>query len=568
MKSRLRLIGAILALALPLPALAGNPADLVFTGGAVYTVDASRHWAQAVAVRDDRIVYVGTDAGAEAWIGPETRVVPLGGRMLLPGFEDAHVHPLSAGVELAQCNLNDLPDQKAILAKVRQCAAEGRPDEWLVGGGWSLPAFPGGAPTKQLLDAISSERPIALSAADGHSGWVNSAALARAGITKQTPDPPSGRIERDPKTGEATGTLREKAMDLVWKLIPEPGEAERLAGLRLAIQKLNGFGITALQEANAGRPFLETYRAAERAGELSLRVVVALSTDQKRGAEQVDDLVLLRKEFSSARIHPTAAKIFEDGVIEARTAAMNEPYSDRPGDRGTPRRSAESLNPLVKRLVEEGFTVHVHAIGDRAVRLALDALEAAGAHLGDGRPHQLAHIEVIDPPDVPRFRKLGVIANFQPLWAFADTYITDLTLPALGPERSKWIYPMGDVERTGGEIAFGSDWSVSSPNPLEGIQVAITRQSPTPPFGEPFLPEQTLDLPTALAAYTIGSANALGLQADIGSIEVGKYADLVVLDRNLFAVPVHQIHSVKVLLTLLGGRAVYRDPAFDFAKGR
>jgi predicted amidohydrolase YtcJ len=549
------------------------PADLVLTGGAVYTMGAARSWAQAVAIRDGRIAYVGTDVGARAFVGPRTRVVALGGRLVLPAFQDAHVHPVSGGVELGQCNVNELATKDAILAKVADCAtASEKP--WIVGGGWPLPAFPNASPTKDLLDGIVRDRPVFLNAADGHSGWANSKALELAGITAATPDPPNGRIERD-ASGAPTGTLREAAQRLVERHIPEPTAEERLEGLRRALSLFNAFGITAVYEANAGggpkggEATLAAYREAERRGLLTVRVRASLGTDPSRGPEQVDDLVRLRREYSSPRLRPVAAKVFVDGVIESRTAAMLEPYDDRPGDRGEPRLDEARLRALVARLVEEDFAVHVHAIGDRAVRMTLDAFEASRqASLDRGLRHQITHLQVIAPADVPRFRSLGVIANFEPLWAFADAYVRDLTWPALGPERSKRMYPIADLVRSGAIVSFGSDWSVSSPNPLEGIQVAVTRQSPDAKERvAPLLPEQSIDLPAAIAAYTMGAAWANGLESETGSLEVGKSGDLVVLSDDLFALKPDEIARAHVLLTLFAGEAVHHDPSLPLAKG-
>ena len=545
-----------------------RPADVVLTGGAVYTVDAARSWAESVAIRGGRIVFVGTNTDAGEWVGPKTRIVKLGGRMVIPSFQDAHVHPISGGVEMGQCDLHDLETADAILDKVRSCVKESAGKPWLVGGGWTLAAFPGGSPNKEALDAIVRDKPVYLDAADGHSVWVNSRALQMAGITAGTPDPERGRIERDPKTKAPTGTLRESASALFSKLLPRPSPEERLAGLTRALQLFNRLGITSIQEADAGagaagagaRESLETYREAEGNGRLTARVVAALLAEPTRGPEQVDDLVKLRTEFTSPRVRPIAAKIFADGVIEPRTAAMLEPYLDRPGWRGEPDFPAERLNPLVARLVEASFNVHVHAIGDRAVRMTLDALEAARPkESGRALRHQIAHLEVIDPADIPRFRSLGVIANFQPLWAYADDYIVDLTWPALGPARSRWLYPIGSLARSGAILAFGSDWSVSSPNPLEAIEVALTRQGLTEPRRAPMVAEEAIDLPAALAAYTIGSAYAMGQEAETGSIEVGKAADIVVLSTNLFEIPARKIHEQKVLLTLLAGEPVYRS---------
>jgi hypothetical protein len=546
------------------------PADLVLTGGAVYTMDAARSWSEALAVRDGRIAYVGSDVGARALVGPRTRVVSLGGRLVLPSFQDAHVHPVSGGVELGQCNINDLATKEAILEKVRACAATEK-KTWIVGGGWPLPAFPDANPTREMLDAVVPDRPVFLSAADGHSGWVNSKALELAGITAATLDPKNGRIERD-ASGAPSGTLREAAQRLVDKLIPEPTPEEHIDGLRRALTLLNGYGITAVYEANAGsgpkggNVTLATYREAERRGLLTLRVRVSLGTDPARGPEQVDDLVRLRREFTSRRVRPVAAKIFADGVIEARTAAMLESYDDRPGQRGEPRFGDAALQELVARLAREGFAIHVHAIGDRAVRMTLDAFAASRkAPVDRGLRHQIAHLQVIEPEDVPRFRDLGVIANFEPLWAYADAYVRDLTWPALGPVRSKRMYPIAELARSGAVVSFGSDWSVSSPNPLEGIQVAITRQAPElKDRTEPLLPEQAIDLPTALAAYTIGAAYANGFDKETGSLEVGKSADLVVLSENLFKLDSHEIAKARVLLTLLEGQAIHGDPSLGF----
>jgi predicted amidohydrolase YtcJ len=356
------------------------------------------------------------------------------------------------------------------------------------------------------------------------------------------------------------GTLREAAMGLVGKNVPPPPAALRLQGLRLALAKLNAAGITAVQEASASRAYLETYREAEQEGLLTARVTVALRTEDDRGPEQVDEMEGLRTAFASARVRPVAAKIFADGVIEGRTAAMIEPYLDRPGFRGQPNLSAERLGALVRRLAAGGFNVHVHAIGDRAIRETLDAMEAAAPdRAGRDLRFQIAHAQLIRPEDAKRFRPLGVIANFQPLWAYADSYMKDLTWPALRKELWPSMYPIRSIARNGALVAFGSDWSVTSLNPLEGIQVAITRQSPDEEPIEVMQPDEAIDLPEALAAYTIGAAYAMGLEKETGSVEVGKRADLIVVEKNLFDVPVRRLGKTRVLLTMLDGVPVYED---------
>jgi predicted amidohydrolase YtcJ len=546
---------------LALAAAPAPPADLILTGGAVYTMDASRSWAEAVAVRDGRIAFVGGVQGASAWRGAHTRVIELRGRMVLPGFQDAHIHPVSGGMDLARCSLHDLETAAAVLEAVRHCAARVGPGEWVLGGGYALPVFPGGVARKEDLDAVTGGRPALLYSADGHSAWANSAALAAAKVDARTRDPESGRIERD-AAGAPAGTLWETAARLVEAVVPPPTPALRQEGLRRALARLASFGVTALQEADASRETLQTYRDAAAQGRLTARVTAALRVDEARGPEQVAEMARLRTEFAGERLRPVAAKIFADGVIEGRTAAMLEPYLDRPGVRGETRMPAERLNAVVKALAAAGFNVHVHAIGDRALRMTLDAMEAArAAGAASDLRFQVAHAQLVRPEDAPRFRKLGVIANLQPLWAYADSYMKELTWPALPRELWPFLYPFRTLARSGAVVAFGSDWSVSSANPLEGIQVALTRQSPDEQPIEAMQPEEAIGLPEALAAYTIGSAHAMGLENETGSVEVGKRADLVVLERDLFEVPVRRIGKVKVLLTLLDGVPVHEDPA-------
>jgi len=539
-----------------------KPADLVFLHGAIETMDASRSWAEAVAVRGGRIAYVGSASGAAALRGPQTRVIDLGGKMMLPGFHDAHVHPVSGGMELALCNLNGLKTPEQVFEAIRKYAAEHPKEPWIVGGGWDLPVFPGGNPTRRQLDAIVPDRPASLSAADGHSCWVNTKALEAAGVTRATPDPANGRIERDAE-GNPSGTLRESAAGLVSRHIPKPVAADYAEGLRRGLEMANRFGITSLIEADADDDVLTAYAAAERAGRLSARVVACLAVDTSKGPEQISALARKRRDHSRGRLRATAAKIFADGVIESETAALLAPYLDRPDWAGKPRLEPEAFARLATALDRERFQIHVHAIGDRAIRMALDALEAARRANGprDARP-LIAHLELLDPQDIPRFRRLGVLADFQPLWAFADSYIRELTIPKLGPERSRWLYPIGSFAASGAVVVAGSDWSVSSMNPLDAIQVAVTRQDPEGEPGAAFLPQERLALPEILAAYTVGGAYAAFEEKETGSIEVGKAADLVVLDRNLFEIPPEEIHRSRVLLTMLEGREVWRDPSF------
>jgi predicted amidohydrolase YtcJ len=541
-----------------------TPADLVLKSGAIYTLDGSRSWAQALAIRNGHLLYVGTDRGVAAYVAPSTRVVDLKGRMVLPAFQDVHIHPISSGLEANACELYGMQTVAEYLAAIRKYADAHPSAAWITGGGWLMSAFgPGARARRELLDAVVPDRPVLLSSADGHTYWANTRALELAKITRATPDPRDGRIDRDPRTGEAIGSLQEGAGDLVAAIVPPPTPLEREAGLRYSIGLLNGYGITAMQDANVQEDDLKTYRALEQRGELSMRVVAAQWWERTQGLEQIERFKRLRATYASGHVDPGTVKIMLDGVMENYTAVLLKPYLHKPGKvRGIPMVDPALLQQAVPKLDAAGFQVHFHAIGDGAVREALDAIEQARRSNGDlGHRHHIAHLELIDPADVPRFRELHVIANFQPLWAFADEYITKLTIPFLGPERSSRLYPIGTLYRSGAVVAFGSDWSVSSPNPLEEMQVAVTRMGPAGETHVPFLPGERIDLPAALAAFTINAAWTNRLEKTTGSLEVGKNADLIVLDHNLFAIPPTQIASTQVLVTLFEGRPVHGDLA-------
>jgi predicted amidohydrolase YtcJ len=553
-----------------------GPADVVFRGGAAYTVDPARTWAQAVAVKGGRIVSVGADESVADLIGAKTEVHDLHGRMLLPGFQDAHVHPPSGGLEMLECNLNEAYTREGYERIVADYASEHPDVEWIRGGGWSMDSFPGGTPTKQILDRIVPDRPVYLPNRDGHGAWVNSRALELAGITRETLDPPDGRIERD-GAGDPSGTLHEGAMDLVDKLMPPVTEAEWEEGLRVAQQYLHSLGITAWQDAIVGGPYdtLGAYMATAGRGALTARVIGSLWWDRHRGVEQIDELVGKRARSSVGRFRATTVKIMQDGVIEDFTAGVLEPYLGPDGtptsNRGMSFVHPELLKASVTKLDAEEFQVHIHAIGERAVREALDALEAARAANGaNDHRHHIAHIQVVHPDDIPRFHELGVVANAQPLWATLEGQMVNLTIPFLGPERSGWQYPFATLVRSGARLAFGSDWSVSSPNPMWEMAIAVHRKEPRRyadmvgerATNEVFLPDERIDLATAIHAFTMGSAYVNHLDDVTGSIEVGKEADLVVVDRNLFDLSLDELADAKVQLTMVAGAPVFVDPSF------
>ena len=549
----------------------GGPADLVFTGGHVHTVDPGRPRAEAVAIRGERIVAIGSASDVAEHVGPRTRVVDLAGRMLVPGFQDVHVHPISGGVDQLECDVRESRGLDGILATIATYAAANPDLPWIVGSGWYMADFENGTPRREDLDRIVPDRPAFLPNRDGHSTWVNSRALELAGIDRDTPDPDDGRIERDPD-GTPTGTLHEGASALVESLLPPIDVAKRLAGLQRAQAYLHSLGITAWQDAIVTPEDQAVYRRATEEGWLTARVELALWWDRERGDDQIPELIERSRSGSHGRVRANSVKLMQDGVLETFTGAMIDPYL---GADGSPTTKSgiryidpERLPGRVSQLDAAGLQPHFHAIGDRAVRECLDAVAAARSANGpsDTRPH-IAHIQVIHPDDVPRFAALGVVANAQALWAAHEDQMDVLTIPFLGPERATWQYPFGALLRSGARLAMGSDWGVSSPDPLAAILIAVNRTAPraidpsvhTTRF-DPFLPEQALSLAEAIHGYTAGSAWVNHLETSTGSIEIGKLADLAVIDRDLFELPPMTIADALVLATLVGGEVVYEAP--------
>ena len=363
-------------------------ADLLLTNGSICTMDGARSWVEAVAVTADKIVYAGPARGAGRFRGARTKTIDLGGRLVLPGFQDSHIHLVTGGIELGQCNLNGLRDKESVFAAVRDYAARNPGRPWITGGGWDLPVFPKANPGKDDLDKLVPDRPACLESADGHSSWVNSMALKIAGVTRTTPDPPGGRIERDPKTGEPTGTLRESAADLVDSRIPELADEDYIKGLRAGLDMARRVGITSIIEANAREKILDAYAALDRSGELTLRVLASLYVDPGKGPSETERLTKLRDAYRTPHLKATTAKIFADGVVESHTAALLEPYLDRPGDRGEALVEPAAFDRLAIALDAAGFQIHVHAIGDRAIRMSLDAMEAARRAKGPAPSHR------------------------------------------------------------------------------------------------------------------------------------------------------------------------------------
>ncbi|MFD4975286.1 amidohydrolase [Streptomyces sp. NPDC058424] len=541
-----------------------SKADLVFTHGPVHTGDPARTRASSLAVTGERITAVGHDEVREL-IGPRTEVVDLSGKLLLPGFQDAHIHAVYGGMELAECHLSGTVGVDEYLRRIREFADDHPESTWITGGGWSMESFEGGLPNRQLLDSVVPDRPVYLVNRDHHGAWANTRALELAGVTRDTPDPADGRIERE-VDGTPSGVLQEGATGLVARLVPAKTAADRLDGLLRAQRLLHSLGITGWQDALLGEfngqpDPSDAYLAAAREGTLTARVNGALWWDRGRGPDQIPELVSRRAELNHGRFRAGSVKIMQDGIAENFTAAMTSPYLDTCGcataNSGLSFVDPVALRSYVTELDALDFQVHFHALGDRAVREALDAIEAS--RTANGRRatrHHLAHLQVVHPDDIPRFAQLGAIANIQPLWAAHEPQMDELTIPFLGPERAAWQYPFGSLLRAGATLAAGSDWSVSSPDPLAGIHVAVNRMEPGAADGRVFLPEQRLDLATAVAAYTAGSAHVNGLD-DTGTLRPGHLADLVVLDRDIFTAPAEEIHTARVLRTYVSGVLVH-----------
>ncbi|WP_433618070.1 amidohydrolase [Dactylosporangium sp. CA-139114] len=531
---------------------------MVFTGGPIWTGDGSRP--QALATAGDRIIAVGDLADVRAAVPGAHELVDLAGRLLIPGLHDAHVHPVQGALERLRCDLSHLHDRAGYLDAVAAYAASHPGRAWITGGGWSMSAFPGGLPVREDLDAVVGDRPVFLPNRDHHSAWVNSAALRAAGIDASTPDPRNGRIERS-ADGSPSGVLHEAAMDLVTPLLPPDTAADYDHALMEAQRYLFSLGVTGWQDAIVGsyagsRDQFGTYVSAAESGRLRARVAGALWWDRDRGLDQLEDFRARRR--LEGRFVTRTVKIMQDGVAENFTAAMLEPYVGKDFC-GTSNVHPDLLSSYVDALDAAGFAVHFHAIGDRAVRECLDAVAASG----NTQRHHIAHLHVVDPADVPRFAALDVTANIQSLWATHHEQNDTLCVPFFGPQRVAHQYPFGAIARAGGRLAAGSDWPVTTPDPWPAMHVAVHRTEPPgsaesawPMARTPMLPEQALTLEQALRAYTAGSAYVSHLDARIGTLEPGKAADLVVLDRDPFA-PGTTLHDTRADLVFVDGSPVH-----------
>jgi predicted amidohydrolase YtcJ len=548
------------------------PADIVIVNARIYTVNVRQPWAEALAIRGDKLLAVGSVKDMAVYRGPSTRVIDAKGKLVLPGFTDCHVHFLDGSLALQRIDLVDATTVAEIQRRVKVFAAAHPEQTWLLGRGWSYPAFgSSGLPDKKYLDEIVPDRPVYLEGFDGHTWWANSRALQLGGVTRETPNPAGGTFVRDSNTGEPTGAVKEDAADAVMRrAIPVPIREEKLRALRAGLKEANRFGVVRVHVAgsvSAGVGDLQDvdlFEELQRTGELSVRMYLAYRLDPPAVTEEeFRQIKGAGDKYHDEWISAGAAKFFLDGVIETRTAAMLSPYSNEPSQAGQLLWDPAIYQAAVAELDRRGVQVFTHAIGDRAIRQALDSYENAQKinHTKDAR-HRIEHIECVSAADIPRFGSLGVIASFQPLHAYPDDDIMKVWAPNVGPERAQRAWSWHSIESGGGVLAFGSDWPIVTLSPWPGVRNALMRQTTegNPPGG--FIPQERISLEDAIKAYTLGAAFAGHRDRAEGSIEPGKLADLIVLDRDLFKIEPKQIADVEVLLTMVGGKVVYHAPTW------
>jgi predicted amidohydrolase YtcJ len=543
------------------------PADLVLRNGTIYTVDRERTIAQALAVRNGRIVCVGTNDDMASFVGKKTTVIDLVGRLVLPGFIDSHCHPSGAYKQFYEISFNGVRTIPEYQNVIREYYSRHKDAKFLKGRGWSNTLFPKTGPDKKLIDAIVDGIPVSLSSEDGHSKWVNSKALELAGITKDTPEPEGGVIEHDPVTGEPTGTLRESAAGLVASLFPDYSVDELMKGYAAYQKMAVAFGITMAHDADIdlGSNEIAAYETLQKEHRLAMRFRGSIYVGPKDGLKQVAAIVAERAKHSGPHFQILAAKIYADGVVEGSTAYLLEPYKHLPGTRGNFLWNQDTLNAMCAELDRHGLQIHVHSIGDGATAATLDGFAYAEKLNGsrDSR-NMVTHLQLVNPDDIRRFRNLGVIAVTQPYWFMKDDYYYNLQVPYLGQQRADAEYPMASFFKAGVTVTSSSDFSVTIPcNPLNAIQTGMTRSriDVTDPK-EILWPEERATLEQMIASFTINGAYANFIEKSTGSLEAGKFADLIVFDRNLFSIPVTEISKARVLLTLIEGEEVFRDSSF------
>jgi predicted amidohydrolase YtcJ len=542
-----------------------SKADFLLLNGHIYTSNPAQPWVKGIAVRGEKILAVGDDEKIKILRGTGTKVIDLAGRMAMPGIIDSHIHFLEGSQSLDQFALDDAYSIPEIQRRVRAFAAAHPDRKWLLGHGWLYDAFkPSGLPTRQILDEIVADRPVVVECYDGHSVWLNSRALALAGIDRNTPDIKHGdvvvgTVVHDPATGEPSGVLKEDASDLVRRVIPQPTREEKLKAIRDGLKEANSHGVTSILNASGSLDEMELYNTLRLQGELTVRMKTSLMMEPELSEKTLAMFEEGRRRFNDEWLRSGVIKAFMDGVIESHTAAMLEPYCDDPNLSGSLNYTPDQFNRNVMELDRRHFQVITHAIGTRAIRTTLDAYQkAAEANGPRDRRFRVEHIENINPADIPRFGRLHVIASMQPYHCYPEANLINIWARNVGPARLPYSFAWHDLAAAGAVLAFGSDWPVVSLDPFIGIQNAVTRQDNDgqPPDG--WVGHQKVTLEQALAAYTRDAAYAEFEDNFKGSLAPGKLADLIVLSRDLFAIKPLEIRKTKVVLTMVGGKIVHQ----------
>lgn len=541
-----------------------EPADLILKNGYIYTVDGRSSIAESVAIKKGKIAFVGNNIDANKFIGSNTQIIDLDGQLMLPGFMDAHCHSISSYRYFNELNIYGLKTYKEVQDVIKKYIVEHPEAKYIKGRGWSDTSFPGNGPDKKMIDEIVDHIPVSFSSDGGHAVWVNSKTLDLAGINAHTANTVGGVVERYPGTNEPNGTLRENAASLVSFVFPSYTIENLMSGLIQYQKMANSFGITNIHDAylDAGSDETEAFRTLEKNHRLNIRVRASLYVDPQQSTEQIQLLLDERKKNTNALFQTNSAKIFMDGVIEGGTAFLKEPYKTQPDNYGKLLWNLDSLNKMCIALEREHFQIHVHSIGDAATAVTLDAFEAAAIHNGmRDRRNSITHLQLLDKSDFKRFNKLNVIAITQPYWFIKDDYYYNIQIPYLGQERADKEYPMKSFYDAGVIVASSSDFPVTIPcNPLNAIQYGITRNKSTNNDPKETLwPEESVTLEQMIRSFTINAAYANFMEKETGSIEVGKSADLIILNKNLFKISPLEINTAKVLTTYFQGKVVYQN---------
>lgn len=554
----------VLAILIGCRSIKHEPADLILKNGYIYTVDGRSSIAESVAIKKGKIAFVGNNIDANKFIGSNTQIIDLDGQLMLPGFMDAHCHSISSYRYFNELNIYGLKTYKEVQDVIKKYIVEHPEAKYIKGRGWSDTSFPGNGPDKKMIDEIVDHIPVSFSSDGGHAVWVNSKTLDLAGINAHTANTVGGVVERYPGTNEPNGTLRENAASLVSFVFPSYTIENLMSGLIQYQKMANAFGITNIHDAylDAGSDETEAFRTLENNHRLNIRVRASLYIDPQQSTEQIQLLLDERKKNTNALFQTNSAKIFMDGVIEGGTAFLKEPYKTQPDNYGKLLWNLDSLKKMCIALEKEHFQIHVHSIGDAATAVTLDAFEAAAIHNGmRDRRNSITHLQLLDKSNFKRFNKLNVIAITQPYWFIKDDYYYNIQIPFLGQERADKEYPMKSFYDAGVIVASSSDFPVTIPcNPLNAIQYGITRNKSTNNDPKETLwPEESVTLEQMIRSFTINAAYANFMEKETGSIEVGKSADLIILNKNLFKISPLEINTAKVLTTYFQGKVVYQN---------